>query len=365
LTAAGAPVALAGHRQLRYRKDVVANSSSSAGPSAALSAPSVRTFSVEPEAAGQRLDRYLAERLHELSRTRIQELIAQGHVRLSGAPARPSTKVCAGQQITVEVIPRPPLRAVPEPIPVEILYEDDDVVAVNKPAGMAVHAGAGLSRGTLVNALLHRYGRLSGAAGELRPGIVHRLDKLTSGVLLVARHDAAHRALAEQFRRREVEKLYLALLHGSLPRSAGCIELPVARDLRRRIRMTTRRQEGRAARTDWRVRCRFPAFTLVEAIPHTGRTHQIRVHFAALGRPVVGDTLYGAPRQVRVGRQTLPLLRRFFLHAARITFQHPCRDERICVRAPLPVELRQFLAQLAAACGVPTDSVDRAVADFL
>ncbi len=355
---------LAGHRQLRYRKGVAANSSSTE-PFAASPAPPVRTFFVEPEAAGQRLDRYLAERLPGLSRTRIQELIVQGHVRLAGAPARPSAKVCAGQQIAVEIVPRPPLCAVPEPIPIEILYEDEDVVAVNKPAGMAVHAGAGLGAGTLVNALLHRYEQLSQAAGELRPGIVHRLDKLTSGVILVARHDAAHRALAEQFRRHAVEKTYLALVHGRLGQTAGRIELPVARDVRRRIRMTTRRREGRAARTDWRVRFRFPAFTLLEAFPHTGRTHQIRVHFAALGRPVVGDALYGAPRQVRVGQQTLPSLGRYFLHAARITFQHPARAERICVRAPLPEELRQFLAQIAAACEVPTDSVDRAISDYL
>jgi 23S rRNA pseudouridine1911/1915/1917 synthase len=325
----------------------------------------VRVLAVEPEAAGQRLDRYLAVRLAELSRTRIQELIKQGRIRIGGKPTRPSQKVSAGERIEVEAIPRPPLCAVPEPIPLEILYEDADVIAVNKPAGMAVHPATGCATGTLVNALLHRYEQLSSEGGELRPGIVHRLDKATSGVVLVARNDTAHRALADQFRHREVKKIYVALLHGKLKTAAGRIELPVARDLHRRIRMTTRRREGRAARTDWRTLLVMDGFTLVEAGLHTGRTHQIRVHFSALGHPVVGDTLYGAPRQVRAGRQTLPPLGRNFLHAARITFVQPRTGAPVTVRAPLPSELCEYLHRLAAALRIAPTSVDRVLRNYL
>lgn len=325
----------------------------------------LQRLAVEPEATGQRLDRYLAARLADLSRTRIQELIEQGCIRVGGKPARPSQKVSAGEVIEVEAIPRPPLRAVPEPIPLEILYEDADVIAVNKPAGMAVHPAAGCAAGTLVNALLHRYGQLASEGGELRPGIVHRLDKATSGVVLVARNDTAHRALADQFRQREVEKIYLALLHGNLKTAEGRVELPVARDLYRRTRMTTRRREGRAARTDWRTLLVMDGFTLVEASLHTGRTHQIRVHFSALGHPVVGDTLYGAPRQVRAGRQTLPPLGRNFLHAARIAFVQPRSAARVTVRAPLPAELREYLYRLAAALQIAPASIDHILHDYL
>jgi 23S rRNA pseudouridine1911/1915/1917 synthase len=327
--------------------------------------PAQQRFLVTPEDAGQRLDRYLAARLPELSRTRLQELIDEGRVRVEGRAARRAHRVAAGEAIEVEVLPRPPLRAVPEDIPLEILYEDEDLVVVNKPAGMIVHAGAGTATGTLVNALLHRLGQLSGVGGQLRPGIVHRLDRGTSGVLVVARHDEAHRQLAEQFRVRRVEKTYLALVHGSLKHDAGSIDLPVARDLRRRTRMTARRRQGREARTDWRVLARLDGFTLVEVSLHTGRTHQIRVHFSALGHPVVGDALYGAPRQVRAGRQTLPPLGRNFLHAARIRFQHPRRAEAVEVRAPLPSELRAYLEGLARALGLDPSVIDAALKRYL
>jgi 23S rRNA pseudouridine1911/1915/1917 synthase len=312
-------------------------------------------FAVEPEAAGQRLDRFLAARLAELSRTRIAELIESGHVRVNGLPSKPSHRVTAGDAIEIEILPRPPLEAAPEAIPLDVLYEDDDVIVVNKPAGMTVHAGAGCARGTLVNALMHRYGTLSGVGGPLRPGIVHRLDKDTSGVLVVARNDRAHQRLAGQFLARTVEKTYLALLHGRLASDAGRITLPVARDLKLRTRMTTRRREGRPALTDWRVVERLGAFTLVSARLHTGRTHQIRVHFAALGHPVVGDALYGAPRAPRAGRTPLPPLGRHFLHAERICFEHPARPgEFVEVSAPLPSELEAFLLQLRSAVGGKT-----------
>ncbi|MBI3668200.1 MAG: RluA family pseudouridine synthase [Acidobacteria bacterium] len=327
--------------------------------------PTPKRFVVADEDAGLRLDRYLAARLPALSRTRIQELIEEGHVQVGGAAAKRAQRVAAGEAIAVEILPRPPLAAVPEAIPVEILYEDEDLVAVNKPAGMVVHAGAGVVSGTLVNALLHHLGKLSDVGGALRPGIVHRLDRGTSGVLLVARTDEAHRLLADQFRARRVRKTYLALVHGRVERDAGTIGLPIARDLRRRTRMTARRREGREARTDWHVLARLHGFTLVEVDLRTGRMHQIRVHFSALRHPVVGDTLYGAPREARAGRETLPPLGRNFLHAACIAFVHPRRAEPMEIRAPLPADLRAYLERLAAALGLRLGAFDAALRGYL
>ncbi len=245
---------------------------------------------------------------------------------VNGRAKKPSYKLEAGETVEVK-IPPPPLPGVEaENIPLDILYEDADVAVVNKPAGMIVHPGAGADSGTLVAALLHRFegGKgLSMVGGPLRPGIVHRIDKGTSGALLIARTDMAHLKLVEDFRERRIEKTYVALLHGKLKGESGRIELPISRDLRRRSRMTARRREGREARTDWKMRMRVGNFSLIEADLHTGRTHQIRVHFSALGCPVVGDTVYGAPRQEKVGNEFMPALERNFLHAARIAFTHP------------------------------------------
>jgi 23S rRNA pseudouridine1911/1915/1917 synthase len=326
---------------------------------------SSRLFTVSAGDAGRRLDLYLASRMSELSRTRIQELIGQGHVHVQGNLCRGAQRVAAGEIIEVEVRPRPPLAAVPEEIPIELLYEDDDLVVVNKPAGMVVHAGAGASRGTLVNALLHRLGTLSRAGGALRPGIVHRLDRGTSGALVVARNDAAHRALADQFRARTVRKTYVVLLHGRLARDTGTIALPIARDPRRRTRMTARLRAGRQARTDWRVLLRIGSFTLVAAEPRTGRTHQIRAHFAATGHPLVGDTLYGAPQRARAGRVLLTPLGRVFLHAARLGFAHPRGGQFVEARAPLERGLRAYLRELAAAAEVDLSEVDAALRGYL
>jgi len=301
--------------------------------------------------AGRRLDLFVAEHIPELSRTRIQELIREGNVHVDGQTARASHRVVAGESIEVAVLPRPAMVAAPEDLPLELLLVDDDFVIVNKPAGMVVHAGAGHARGTLVNALLHRLGKLSGAGGALRPGIVHRLDRDTSGAMIVARNDAAHENLAEQFRSRNVRKIYVALVHGKIPRDSGSITLPISRDPRRRTRMTARGKTGRHARTDWRVVARLQRCTLVEAVLHTGRTHQIRAHFAAIGHPVVGDTLYGAPRNLRVATRSLPLLERNFLHAARIGFSHPASGAWVEVRAPLPRDLRVYFEQIADSSG--------------
>jgi 23S rRNA pseudouridine1911/1915/1917 synthase len=305
-------------------------------------------LSAGPSDAGKRLDQVVHEHLPQFSRSRIQEWIRQGHVRLNGDIERPAHAVREGDAIEVEPAEAPPLHAVPEPIPLTILYEDADLVAIDKPAGMVVHAGAGVRTGTLVNALLHRYETLSGVGGATRPGIVHRLDRFTSGVLLVAKNDAAHQSLAAQFAGRTVEKVYLALVHGTVKADSGRIDRPIARDPVRRTRMTVRLREGRSAWTEYRVLRRLApaggtgAFTLLEARIGTGRTHQIRVHLASIGHPVAGDTLYGAPAKVE-GHAPLG---RYFLHARRIRFRQPSTGEEIVLESPLPAELEGWLAGL-------------------
>ncbi len=297
----------------------------------------------EPGDSGKRLDRMLHERFPDHSRARIQEWIKAGRALVDGVPARSSRTLRGGEIVDVEPADRPPLRAVPEAIPLAILYEDHDVVAVDKPAGMVVHAGAGVRDGTLVNALLHRFGTLSGVGGALRPGIVHRLDRFTSGVILVAKNDAAHRNLAEQFSGRHVEKTYIALVHGRTPNEAGRIEKPITRDPVRRVRMTARLERGRPAWSEYRVMRRFERFTLLEVRIGTGRTHQIRAHLASIGHPVAGDTLYGAPGRV----EKMPPLGRYFLHAHRIRFRQPVTGNQITLESPLPPELAGWLAGLA------------------
>ncbi len=292
-----------------------------------------------PSDAGQRLDVFVQRRLPEHSRARIQEWIKQGRVLVEGRPGKASLTLRGGESVQVEPCEPPPLTALPENLPVEVLYEDPAVLAVNKPAGLAVHPGAGRHSGTLANALVHHFASLSQLGGGLRPGIVHRLDRETSGVLLVARNDAAHRRLAAQFLARSVEKVYLALVHGEVKGEAGRIDKPVARDPLRRTRMTTRLAGGRAALTEYRVLDRFPGFTYLEVRIGTGRTHQIRVHLASIGHPVAGDRLYGAPASARG---------RFFLHAHRIAFKSPATGEIVRVAAPLPPELEGWVAELAA-----------------
>ena len=325
-------------------------------------------FIAPVEDAGQRLDRFLVSQLPALSRSRIQLLMNEGRVLVNGVARKAAHRIQPGETVAVEIPPAAPPGIEAEPIPLEILYEDEDVAVINKPAGMIVHPGAGANAGTMVAALLHRFGQsegLSSVGGPLRPGIVHRLDKGTSGAIVVARTDAAHKKLAEDFRDRLVQKTYVALLHGKIKGDAGTIELPVARDLRRRARMTARRREGRPARTDWRRRLRLDGFTLIEADLHTGRTHQIRVHFSALGCPVVGDTLYGAPRQERAATETLPPLNRNFLHAARVAFTHPRTARRIEVRAPLPPELANYIALLGRAVKADPTSIDAVLREYL
>jgi 23S rRNA pseudouridine1911/1915/1917 synthase len=333
-----------------------------------------RELIVSASDSGARLDRFVAAQCPELSRTRVQELIESGLVRIDGkAASKGSLHLRDGQKISVEVTERPPIVAEAETIPLDILYEDDDVIAVNKPAGMTVHAGAGAVSGTLVNALLGRGQALAQSSDPLRPGIVHRLDKETSGVILVAKNDAAHAKLGEAFRQRAIKKTYIALVQGHLKEKSGRIELAIGRDPIHRTRMTTDRKSWhgtaltnpRAARTDWRVLANIGDTTLLEVQLYTGRTHQIRVHFSALKHPVVGDTLYGAASQLRAGKLTLPPLGRNFLHAAKLGFAQPRTGEWIEVRAVLPGELRDFLRKLCDAAGERQSGIDAALAAYL
>ena len=293
-------------------------------------------ISSENNDTGKRLDQFVHERLAQYSRSRVQDWIRDGRVQVNGSARRASYLMRAGDLVDVAPAEAAPLRAEPEDIPLHILYEDEDLVAVDKPAGMVVHAGAGVHAGTLVNALLHRFGALSGTGGPLRPGIVHRLDRYTSGVLLVAKNDAAHQALAAQFAGRQVEKIYVALVHGSMKQESGRVERPIARDPRRRTRMTARLEQGRAAWSEYRVLRRFAKFTLVEVRIGTGRTHQIRVHLSSLGHPVAGDTVYGAPAAFG----------RYFLHARRIRFRQPRTGKEVTVESPMPEELRAWMESL-------------------
>jgi 23S rRNA pseudouridine1911/1915/1917 synthase len=299
-------------------------------------------LTVQAEDAGRRLDRFLQDLFPQYSRTRLQDWIRGGRVKIDGTEQKPSYLLRGAESIEIEPAELPPLKAEPEDIPLEILYEDDDVIAVNKPAGMVVHAGAGCRSGTLVNALVARFVNLSGVGGDLRPGIVHRLDRFTSGVILVARHDEAHRDLASQFAGRTVEKVYLALVHGVVEQNRGKIEKPISRDPVHRVRMTDRRGQGRTARTEYRVLRRFRQFTLLEVRIGTGRTHQIRVHMAGIGHPVAGDRLYGAPARI----EGMEPLGRYFLHSHRIVFLQPTRQTRTIVEAPLPEELEGWMAAL-------------------
>jgi 23S rRNA pseudouridine1911/1915/1917 synthase len=287
------------------------------------------------EDSGKRLDQFLQIHMADYSRSRLQDWIKSGRVLVNGSPQKPSFVLRGNEEIAVEPADLPPLRAFAEDIPVDVLYLDDDLIAVNKPAGLVVHAGAGQHSGTLVNALLHRFQSLSSVGGDERPGIVHRIDKETSGVLVVARTDMAHRKLAEQFSGREVDKTYLALVQGLVAQEQGTIKSPITRDPVRRTRMTTRLAHGRTAHTSYKVLERFDRFTYVEVKIGTGRTHQIRVHMSSIGHPVAGDTLYGAAAATGIDR--------FFLHAWRIGFTSPSTGQRVEVEAPLPPELTEWL----------------------
>jgi 23S rRNA pseudouridine1911/1915/1917 synthase len=325
------------------------------------------TIDVPTEAAKERLDQFLAAQMEGVSRSRVQMLLDQGDVLVNGKQQKASFKLRGGEQIEITGEPHPtPLKATAEAIPLDVIFEDKDLAVVNKPAGMMVHAGSGQnedarSRGTLVNALLYRFNALSATGGELRPGIVHRLDKDTSGLIVVAKNDRTHLALGEMFSSRTIKKTYIALVHSAVEKDKGTIAAAVGRDPLRRTRMTTRPTENaRAAVSHYevvrRISTRFGKFTLIRVRIETGRTHQIRVHMASINHPVVGDTLYGAAGQLtdlvaaqssrsKAGPEHLRLGRNF-LHAAELEFPHPGTKTMLELKAPLPEELTIFLAKV-------------------
>jgi len=299
-----------------------------------------RTIVLEVMDSGERLDKYLANAVSDLSRTQVQRLIAAGQVSVNGRSARSSLRLEAGDEVVIHVPPQESADVHPEAIPLNVVYEDDDLLVIDKPAGMVVHPAHGHRSGTLVNALLARYPQLAEVGGAERAGIVHRLDKGTSGLILVAKHEAAQKELQQQFKHHAVEKVYLALVEGRLAPAQGVIEAPVGRDKRQRKQMAVVRS-GRQARTEYRVIERFDDHTLVEARPQTGRTHQIRVHFAFIGHPLAGDRVYGYRRQrLRIERQ--------FLHAQTISFHLPSTGEVVEFHSPLPDDLQRVLASLHA-----------------
>ena len=303
------------------------------------------------EDAGDRLDRFLARRLPVLSRSRIQQLIKAGHVRVSRGIAEPSLEVWAGLVADVDVPPAGPPAVEAEPLPLAVLYDDGDLVVVNKPAGMVVHPAAGHARGTMVNALLHHVSGLSGIGGRERPGIVHRLDRGTSGVMVVAKHDRAHQSLARQFHDREVGKEYVALVWGTV-RGKPVFDKPIGRDPRHRHRMSSRGRRARAATTRLLHAEPLGGVSLVRLSLGTGRTHQIRVHLSEAGHPIVGDELYGGVRRrVPAKLSAVSALERPFLHAARLSFQHPADGRTLTFDAPLPPDLETVLSRLRHQAG--------------
>jgi 23S rRNA pseudouridine1911/1915/1917 synthase len=301
-----------------------------------------------------RLDHYLGAHAPELSRTRAKDIITEGLVTLNGAPARPSSKVVPGDVIEAEVTEPPALDASPEDIPLDVVYEDDDVLVVDKPAGMVAHPAPGSMTGTLVNALLGRGDGLSTLGGHLRPGIVHRLDRDTTGLIVVAKNDVAHRALSAAFQERRVKKLYLALVWGTFQEPEGVVNEPVGRRATDRKRMGVVR-DGREATTSWHVREEFPFATLVEARPETGRTHQIRVHMSHLRRPVIGDSDYGGvkrafgdvpPHYRRQAKRINALATRQALHARELRFPHPSGSGEIKACSPMPADFSALVSAL-------------------
>jgi 23S rRNA pseudouridine1911/1915/1917 synthase len=307
-------------------------------------------FSVK-DSAGERIDAFLTERIEGWSRARLQRLIADADVLVNGRAVKPSYKLRVDDEVEVELTPAPSTVFAPENIPIDVVYEDDDLIVVNKPAGMVIHPAAGAASGTLANALAYHFQQLSTAGGMVRPGIVHRLDKGTSGLLVVAKTESAHESLADQFRAREVFKSYVALVHGQLEKDAGEIDQPIARDPRHRTRMAVVRG-GRPSLSIYRVRQRFDRFTLLNVELKTGRTHQIRVHLSWIKHPVVGDKVYGEGRDNTVTepklRAVVGKLGRQFLHAERLGFHHPRTHEKLAFESPLSTDLQTVIDVLNA-----------------
>jgi 23S rRNA pseudouridine1911/1915/1917 synthase len=301
---------------------------------------SERVVHLQVDVAGERLDRYLVRVLPHLSRSQVQRLIRDGLVALDDRTPKPGTPISPGMRVVVRIPPSPSDEVLPQTIPLDVIYEDNDLLVVNKPAGMVVHPGHGHSRGTLVNALLARYPDL--AVGDLRrPGIVHRLDRDTSGLIVVAKTEVALEHFRRQFKTRQVKKTYLALIHGQPPAPAGIIEVPIGRDPRQRQRMAVI-ADGRSARTRYELCEDLGDYSLLSVSPETGRTHQIRVHLAWLGVPVAGDPMYGHERGARRAKRDVGLERQF-LHAWRLSFARPGGKGTASLEAPLPADLQKVV----------------------
>ncbi len=298
-----------------------------------------KTHQFTATVAGQRLDRFLAERMPELTRSRVKQLIDDGLATAGGRPGKPALRLKPGQRVAITVPDPEPLGVAPERIPLNVIYEDADLLVIDKPAGMTVHPAPGHPSHTLVNALLAHCPDLAGIGGRVRPGIVHRLDKETSGLIVVAKSDLAHQELSRQFKERSVEKRYLALAKGRVEPAEGVIDAPLGRDRRNRKRIAVV-EGGREAQTAYRVLRRLDGATLLEVRPRTGRTHQIRAHLASVGHPLVGDALYGG---TPTGRGPRPGLGRQFLHAAELAFRHPRTGALVRCVSPLPPDLARAL----------------------
>jgi 23S rRNA pseudouridine1911/1915/1917 synthase len=317
--------------------------------------PETYTLAVAMSEAGARLDKYLASQLPALSRTQLQRLVQQGHVRLSHGHATASYRVQGGEVITLSVPPPHPARPVAEEMPLQIVYEDDSILVINKPPGLVVHPAPGHPQGTLVNAILFHCQTLSGVGGEMRPGIVHRLDKDTSGLLLVAKHDGSHRHLAAQLKTRQLRRGYVALVRGTMPVSQGTIDAAIGRHPQQRQKMAVVRRGGRAARTHYEVLEAWGPLSLLRLSLETGRTHQIRVHLAHVGHAVLGDTVYRAGTWHLPGRPRLEQEVRAFarqaLHAEHVCFQHPDSGQWLEFTAPLPADMATLVARVREAYG--------------
>ncbi|HEV2884626.1 MAG TPA: RluA family pseudouridine synthase [Pyrinomonadaceae bacterium] len=300
---------------------------------------------------GIRLDAYLAARIEGWSRARLQRLIEEEDVLVNGRASKASHKLRLADKVEVELVPPPSASFTPENIPLEIVFEDDQLIVINKPAGLVVHPAAGVQSGTLANALAFHFQNLSTRGGAIRPGIVHRLDKDTSGLMVVAKSESAHENLADQFRAREVFKSYVALVYGVVKQQAGSVEQPIARDPRNRTRMAIV-AGGRGAVSLYKVRRAYNGFTLLDVELKTGRTHQIRVHLSWMKHPVVGDEVYGGGRENSVSdvqlRAHIRKLNRQFLHAEKLGFRHPHTGEQLQFLAPLPENLTELIEKLEA-----------------
>jgi 23S rRNA pseudouridine1911/1915/1917 synthase len=298
----------------------------------------------KPDDRGVRLDQFLTRHL-EITRSQVQQLNRSGSIHIDGHQEKAGYRIRGNESIEIDLKPLEAVTLTAEQIPLQIHYEDDDLVVVEKPAGLVVHPGSGVKSGTLVHALLHHFQQLSTFGGEERPGIVHRIDKWTSGLLIVAKNNRAHAALGDAFQNRQIEKSYIALVHGKFAQRAGTIETSIARHRSVRTRMAGVPQGGRAAYTEYRVTREFGEFSLLDVKIKTGRTHQIRVHLSAIGHPVVGDAVYGE-RINKMMVKNYPPLDRYFLHAAHLRFKHPSTGVELEFYSPLPSGLQDFMDHL-------------------